>query len=286
MTSQTTCPICHTIFRIAELSLSSSKGMVQCGVCGMVFDALQNADHQEESVLDVKSTESRQADEAINESDSVAANIAEYTAEAELVEADPQISASNDPAEADFHIHPKENAEEIPPIQFKQSTTKRHKVLWSFAILILIVALITQITIFYRDRLAANLPALSPLLISLCELAQCQIALPQDKELIKITNTTFEADAKNPHILYVNIGLENQADVALEYPSISLSLTNDDDVIVVVKNFKPSDFGIAPEKLSHGFKQHAEISAKLTLEINKIAVSGYRIKTFYTPYKS
>lgn len=283
MTSQTTCPICHTIFRIAELSLSSSKGMVQCGVCGMVFDALQNAEHVNENQLNEEQTDpdltTNQTPVSIPTPEDKPADIPKF----ELFEEDQNTPALKAAEDTDLDDDAELTTEEMPVIHFKQTHTRQHKILWSISIFILIIAFVIQIATLYRDKLAATFPILSPLFVNLCDLAQCQITLPRDKNLIKVTNTTFEADTKNPHLLYVNIGMENQADIAIDYPAISLSLTNDDDTIVIVRNFKPVDYGLAPDKIARGIKPHAEMTAKLTLEIKDVAVSGYKIIIFYTP---
>lgn len=40
MSLHTTCPHCHTLFRISEQQLAAAEGWTQCGVCAAPFDAL------------------------------------------------------------------------------------------------------------------------------------------------------------------------------------------------------------------------------------------------------
>jgi predicted Zn finger-like uncharacterized protein len=41
---QTECPHCHTLFRLTEAQLDMAGGLVRCGYCNAVFNALHTDD--------------------------------------------------------------------------------------------------------------------------------------------------------------------------------------------------------------------------------------------------
>lgn len=307
MTTQTTCPICHTVFRISPLSLGESKGMVQCGVCGMVFDALQNSD----SATDSASVSNLQVEQAIGADENLIASLAEPLFEkstapsepAQPIEQQPEIESSTlsrdteysnddesvEPPLADTDAGtPKADSsdssrleEKFPEVSFVNKPSHRHVFMWATLSFVLCILLSGQFAILYRDRLAASFPDLAPAINALCRLTNCRVQLPADLNLIKITSTTFEADTVNPNLISVHIGLENQSDMRIALPNLALSLTNDAEEIVAKRNFSPNEYLLKSDTPAAGIAPKAEITAHLVIDADGVSASGYKISTFY-----
>ena len=302
MTKQTTCPICHTIFRVTELSLTGSKGMVQCGVCGMVFDAHQNAITEPEkpsepplpsadiiepySSLQDHSTDSSnlinlEVDNSFTESIQPVESVDLELVQPEEIPLVHQPSAAGIPSNITEEILI--SSDHIPdPIQFKAQLSRKHTVSWLTSAFILLLILIAQLVIFNRDHIAASNSWATPFLETVCSIANCKVSLPRDISSIKITHTSFEADPKNTSNIVVNIGLENDSDLVNAFPDIALSLTNDDDLIVTKKNFKPRAYLTGSNSIATGLRPHTELNVKLVIDVNDTSVSGYKLATFYS----
>lgn len=306
MSSNTTCPICHTVFRISSLSLDESKGMVQCGVCGMVFDALQNADQIEDNnVSSPPSVESPIASVDLSVStaeplleESAAANISSLPMEQlqetgsnphqDIEYPEPEAAAQPDVSDSETSALPTVNSHTLPPtdasptdISFISRTSRPHLYLWVVLALILSILLAVQFAVYYRDKLAANYPGIEPALGTICELANCRVQLPTDLDVIKITATSFEADTVNPSLISVHIGLENQSNMRVALPNLALTLTNDAEEIVVKRNFRPYEYLPSSDKNLKGIAGRSEISSHLVIDTKGISVSGYKITIFY-----
>lgn len=300
MTTQTICPICHTVFRISPSSLSESKGMVQCGVCGMVFDALKNVeadtssgDEQQPSVQPAEDAESASpaVTDAYEHADAVQQDIipvATPSLHDDLILSLPDNSNDIDNAadsaayDVDSLTTPANNTESVvadtvPEVQFTAKSPSKHVWLWGSLSLAFAALLSVQFMILYRDKLAANFPAIAPALVALCDLSNCKVNLPKDANLIKISSTSFETDIQNPNLISVHIGLENQSDVTMAYPGLALSLTNDDDEVVVKRNFYPKDYLAKPSDIKMGIIAHTEVATNLTIDVSDLAVSGYKV---------
>lgn len=266
--------------------------MVQCGVCGMVFNAHQNAFEVDTGTQnDSPDSAADQPIDAIVElpappqPDEDASVIVDIS-EPESTQIQPAESLFNVDMPMDEHISSAENVAEddhaqANPIQFGSKSPRKHILAWSVFSLLLICLLILQFSIFYRVELATNVPQLEPVLHEFCKLTNCSIDLPKDVNLVKITDTVFEVDPKNPDLISVRIGLENESDMRIGLPNVALSLTNDQDEVIAKRNFTPSQFLIPPANEKSGIPAHEAVSAHLLLDVHGISVSGYKVLLFY-----
>ena len=226
--------------------------MVQCGVCGMVFDALLNSIPDDTTPHDVSPLPVNDQpgpdlidEPAAHDSEPVDAAPAEtppaYETTLSATEGKLEVTEETQLADEQLTVISKSEAVNTAPVLSSIQFTKKHsrkRASLEFGLaLVFLMLLAVQFSILYRDQLAANVPHIAPALNTLCALSNCQIKLPADKNLIKIINTSLEVDPKNPDLISVHIGLENQSDTAIAYPNIALSLTNDDDEVLVRKNF-------------------------------------------------
>lgn len=137
-----------------------------------------------------------------------------------------------------------------------------------------------QVGFHHRDRLAAQLPVLRPVLAALCASPQCRLGPPRRIESIAIESSAFtrvRADA-----FRLNLTLSNQADIALAVPALELTLTDLQDQPVLRRVLQPSDLGPqVPQSIEAG----AEWTSTLTLAIapgaNPARIVGYRVLAFY-----
>ena len=137
------------------------------------------------------------------------------------------------------------------------------------------LVLLLQFGHHYRDTLAAQWPALQPVLASWCSQAGCALQAPRRlADVFLETSALTLTPARDAFVLSVN--LRNRGTVALAAPSIDLNLTDSNGRLVARRALSPRDFR-APEVLQAG----AEAALQLTLTTGAAAVAGYTVELFY-----
>ncbi len=145
--------------------------------------------------------------------------------------------------------------------------------------ILLLLALVAQAMVSFRDVLAARYPALRPALASTCALFGCQVGLPARPDALVIETGELITLGGNAYTL--NTVLRNGGDLALAWPSIELTLNDADDKPLVRRVFGPRDY--APQLASSvaGFGARAEQPVKIHFRLEGLEPSGYHIAVFY-----
>lgn len=130
-----------------------------------------------------------------------------------------------------------------------------------------------------RDRLAAWLPSLEPLLQSVCGVAQCDIRPLRQIGAITVDSSAF--GKLRPEAYRLNFVLKNNAAYAVATPAIELTLTDTREQVVVRKVFFPAEFGALRPALASGADLPGELVFATGPGIDAAAVAGYRVLAFY-----
>jgi hypothetical protein len=135
-----------------------------------------------------------------------------------------------------------------------------------------------QFLVLERDRVAARVPALRPLLLAGCDLLSCSIAAPQQIEAIAIESSAFTS--LKPGVYLLSVSLKNAAPVALAAPALELTLTDMQDQPLVRRVLLAKDFSGKPE-----IAAVSELSASVPISVQQKAenqkVTGYKLLAFY-----
>lgn len=148
---------------------------------------------------------------------------------------------------------------------------------------LLLLALILQSMLSFRDVLAARYPALRPALVSTCALFGCTVGLPARPDALVIETGELITLGGNAYTL--STVLRNGGDLALAWPSIELTLNDADDKPLVRRVFGPRDY--APQRADAaadnfaGFGARAEQPVKIHFRLEGLEPSGYHIAVFY-----
>ncbi len=290
MSLQTACPICHTIFKVDEHQLASAQGMVQCGVCGMVFNAREHL-----------KVEPAQPDATFTEAPAVVGDISTDTPEiattAALCAPEPMVveqpaqdedaiitatmstppaigtASTDEPPNIDKASH------DLPIIQFKKHTSTQRRVIYILLATALSGGLVLQLGLQYKDQLSARFPALLPIYGSICDGALCSMTIPYDVSQITLTNSSFEIDPKHKDHIIVSLDMTNNAEMVLQYPRIALTLLDNDERVISVRNLSAHDY-LPTDGQSNALMPHDDVNIKLLIMVDAEAVSGYKIKLF------
>ena len=161
-------------------------------------------------------------------------------------------------------------------------TDKQRKLpgwVWGLLAGLLILLLVTQLLWFMRDKLAANHPALRPVISQLCAAMDCVIGLPRDANQVMILGSDLQTEENGQLILTVN--LANKAQTAMAWPVLELTLTDVEDQPMARRVFAPSEYLGAPGLEGRGIEQQSEVPIALTLGSSDLKAAGYRLRMFY-----
>ena len=123
-----------------------------------------------------------------------------------------------------------------PPL----STAKRLG--YSVAVLLLILLLGVQLVLFKSSEIANRVPALQPLLTTLCNRLPCRYTGNHNSKLIKIVSRDVRLHPKIKGALLISATIINQANYAQPYPTILLKFTDLTGHIVAQRYFPPKDY--------------------------------------------
>ncbi|WP_313165778.1 DUF3426 domain-containing protein [Massilia oculi] len=145
--------------------------------------------------------------------------------------------------------------------------------------ILLLLALVVQSMVSFRDVLAARYPALRPALVSTCALFGCQVGLPARPDALVIETGELITLGGNAYTL--STVLRNGGDLALAWPSIELTLNDADDKPLVRRVFGPRDYVPQLANSTAGFGARAEQPVKIHFRLEGLEPSGYHIAVFY-----
>jgi hypothetical protein len=141
--------------------------------------------------------------------------------------------------------------------------------------LLLVVGLCLQALVFFRDELAARLPASQPILSALCMPANCDLKpLRRWNGIVIDGSSLVRGDAGYT----LNVTLRNSVEVPLAMTAMEMTLTDDQDRPLLRRVLSPSDLG-APAVLAAG--QAWQRALKVEFNSTEADIAGYRLVSFY-----
>lgn len=142
---------------------------------------------------------------------------------------------------------------------------------------LLLGALLLQVALQERNRLASQYPAIRPLLQVLCAPLQCRIDPPRRIADVVIDSSAFNKARGDGYVLAVT--LRSRADFPVATPALELTLTDAQEQPVLRRVLMPQDLN-APAELQAG----SDWGGSWPVRIAGAAaprVAGYRLLAFY-----
>ncbi|WP_188692687.1 DUF3426 domain-containing protein [Silvimonas amylolytica] len=175
---------------------------------------------------------------------------------------------------------PIRTAEDEALLALPQAKSKWHLAAIPLALL-LVLAVLLQIGIRYRNELAVNFPWLRPPLSSLCQVAGCDLPLPRNAGLLRSDYSELIFVPDHPELIQLSASLRNLAPYDQALPSLELTLTNAQEEVVAKKVFSARDYLVANEKKRAGLTVNDELHVFLQLDAHGLGASGYSLYWFY-----
>ena len=322
MTMATKCTSCGTTFRVTPEQLKAHHGRVRCGHCMTVFDGLGNLvtlpdvsapasapaaapapvsvatlmpppESPPELEAHAPPGESVQAPagavppEALGEES--AATAASEPEPFELEPVTEPLPERVSVAEEVIDVTPVPTANLTAGLPFDEPTlhypqAPRRRWPWAIAALLAFIALLAQAAYFFRTDIAARYPPLKPLLVKLCEYANCRVALPQQPKLINIEASDLQAvDPTRPGLIRVTATLRNHANHDLGYPALDLVLTNTRDHALARRIFMPEHYLDRGRDPALGIPAKGELTIRIDVETGDLGAAGFRLDLLAAP---
>lgn len=315
MSMVTTCPQCHTRFKVTQEQLQAHGGDVRCGRCALVFNAFATLAPEEapaaagrlaaveaeapaaEPVAAAQEVLSEPVGQEVAAEESPAhpaPTPAEEGRDEEMspllpesLSAEPSLGIAPEPQPVGF-AEPEEQAlspaaEPLPESKTaeRQPARKRRRFwLWLVGAVLLLALLAGQAVYFFRDQLATYSPQWKPVLQQFCAALSCRIGLLREVDLLSIEASDLQADPARSDLIVLTATLRNRAPFPQAYPLLELTLTDARDQPAARRVFTVADYAPQADP-DAGFPPRSETAVKLFISLADLKAVGYRLYLFY-----
>jgi predicted Zn finger-like uncharacterized protein len=155
---------------------------------------------------------------------------------------------------------------------------------WVLGSSVALLALLLQLTYYYRIELAAIRPDWRPALLALCAPLNCDVPRPRHIDTVGIESSDLRPDPQRIGRLTLSATLRSKAPFAQEWPLLELTLTDVADRKLAVRHFAAAEYLPRDQRgsmLASGFPANGEIPVTLALDIGDLSAAGYRLYIFY-----
>ena len=309
-TAVTQCPHCSAKFRVRPEQVKLHAGLVRCGACRGIFDAVEHLiegtlpaidpidEHGEvaspQTIIQgmPAMTQSAETPEAAAVDGTASLWKARTGAASQLMQGatSPLTSAGvDDPPVRNIDVASRQGDEALQPGALNsyrwRPPPRANSMLmgWIYGLLCLlaIIGLAAQATYFFRDEIASRVPHMAPSLVTACSYLDCRLQPPRRGESLGFVGTDLAADPAHKGLLIFTATLRNSGATAVAYPHLVLSLDGLGGEMVVRRVFTPAEFAPATARLARGLDAGAEIEVKLYLDASQTNVVGFKVDHAY-----
>ena len=114
--------------------------------------------------------------------------------------------------------------------------------LWWLLGIILLLAMVAQISWHYRETIIAHFPQTEPIMRGACDYLNCRVENNKTSEPIQLLTRDVRDHPQYENTLLVNATVVNSGDTVAEFPVVELSLHDHNGEALGVRRFKPSEY--------------------------------------------
>jgi predicted Zn finger-like uncharacterized protein len=305
----TRCSACGTVFRVVPDQLGASEGWVRCGRCSQVFHAM-------ESLVDLETGLPWRGGTSPLDPALPAARPGAPPGLPRPLSSSPSAPAAPQPdrgsaASSALDTRPARGAERLsgPPFKpFADEGPDSHRAAlpivapsflrraeraarwrrpWVRAALagtaLLAAALLAaQVAHTWRDRLAARVPALAPLLVQGCAWLGCEVAPARWLDALTVESSGL-VRVESSNVYTLQVSLRNGARHPVALPALDLSLTDASGDLIARRVLQPADLGASAATIAPGrdLVLQATLQSGATVIGPSRVITGYTVEMFY-----
>ena len=317
----TQCPHCNAKFRVRPDQVKLHAGLVRCGACRGIFDAVEHliegtlpsvdpidahgevtspqtivqgmpAMTQSAELPEPRDTAAPKLGEAVKAA--VAASLAKLRPDAGHKITQSQTAPIHSATGQAIEVRNRDadeprggdaaQAGALDDYRWRpQPQPNSPAMRWVYALLCLlgVAGLAAQAAYFFRDEIASRVPQLAPTLLTACTYLDCRLQPPRRGDSLGFVGTDLAADPAHKGLLIFTATLRNSGATAVAYPHLVLSLDGLGGELVVRRVFTPAEFAPATASLARGLEAGAEIEVKLYLDASQTNVVGFKVDHAY-----
>jgi predicted Zn finger-like uncharacterized protein len=227
----TQCSHCKAIFRVTMKELTAAQGLLRCGECDAVFDAMKSLSTtlpEERRFARVDTTPAETP-----EYSTIRNNTSNKTSFIERTKAlfrrnptrYPNVSATHQP-----HSRNKQRNKQAGSPGFLM-----------VGIAALALLLLLQLLYFKRNWLAQH-PMTASATQQVCHWLGCEIEIPRDVRHIDLLSRNVYSHPNAPGVLTISVSIQNNAAFAQPYPLIEISFLTKNNQIMALRRFTPEEY--------------------------------------------
>lgn len=163
----------------------------------------------------------------------------------------------------------------------QQRYQRPRQLLFGIVALLLFIGAIAQATYTFRNQIAARLPQTKPALITACAIVGCKVEWPEQIDLLTIESSELQALPDNSNAFSLTLLLRNHGSTTEAWPSIQLTLNDENERAVARRIFTPRDYLGSAAEIEKGFPSNTEQAVKIFFTLAQLKASGYRVYLFY-----
>ena len=153
-------------------------------------------------------------------------------------------------------------------------------VVGSVIALALLVVLIAQLAWWRREAVMVYWPESQPLFARACAHLGCQLSPPRDIDGLQVEASDLR-QVDGPHRLELRVPLRNRYGIALAYPAIELTLTDNKNDIAIRRVLWPQDYVAPGTPIAAGLPAHATQTMIVRLDSGNAIATNFRVQIFY-----
>lgn len=146
---------------------------------------------------------------------------------------------------------------------------------------ILFMVILLICAYFLRTEIANRFPPIKPLLERACVPLKCTVDLSKNLNLITIGDSDMQEDDTYQSVIKFSSSLQNNANYPQAYPSLELTLTDNNDRAVIKKLITPKLYLVSKEKVKRGLDANETATIKLSFHVADPSVASYRVLLLY-----
>jgi predicted Zn finger-like uncharacterized protein len=162
-------------------------------------------------------------------------------------------------------------------------SSRTHTTLWTIAGLTLLLALVAQSALVFRNEIAVRAPGMRPLLAQLCEPFGCLVTPPERANTLSLDGAEFQADPAHKGLYVFSATMRNRHDQASAFPHLIITLTGLNNQVLSRRIFAPKDYVPGNLDLNAGLTGRGEVEFKLFLDASTISPVGFDVRHTYAP---
>lgn len=210
----TQCSHCRAVFRVTMKELTAAQGLLRCGECDTIFDAM-------------KALSTTLPDERLG-----SGNSRDLLGEARIHTL-PLGSLAEGSSNTNSHKTGKHTSA-------NKRTAKSRKFLY-LSLFALCLLLLIQLFYSYRTKLL-EYPSTRELTQTVCSWLACELDNVRHLDQIKLLSHTVYTHPNTPNVLIINTSIQNNATNPQPYPLLEVSFLNQRSEVVALRRFTPEEY--------------------------------------------